>query len=110
MADYNIAAQRIKRIADRAQLKKLRELCEARLSQLPAVKTKSNSAHNTGGSMSGLGYGGTKRSKKGNGGGQWVEAVAVNKNGKTYTYFARYRYESPQRPRVYVGMEKKGKR
>ena len=110
MSDYNIAAEHIKRIADRAQLAKLRELCEARLSQLPTEKAKSN-AHNTGGSMSGFGYGGTKRSKKGNGGGQWVEEVAVSKNGKTYNYFARYRYESPQRPRVYIGMEKrKGKK
>ena len=107
MADYNIAAQRIKRIADRAQLKKLRELCEARLSQLPTVKTNSNSARSNGGSMSGFGYSSMKRSKKGNGGGEWVEEVAVSKNGKTYTYFARYRYESPQKPRVYVGMEKK---
>ena len=108
MADYNIAAQRIKRIADRAQLQKLRELCNARLAQLP-IKTKSI-AHSNGGSMSGFGYGGTKRSRKGNGGGQWVEEVSVSKNGKTYSYHARYRYESPQRPRVYVGMEKKGKK
>jgi len=58
--------------------------------------------------MSGFGYGGTKRSKKG-AGGEWVEEINIAKNGKTYTYFARYRYESPQKPRVYVGMAKNGK-
>jgi hypothetical protein len=111
MSDYNIAAQHIKRIKDRTQLVKLRELCEARLSKLPAAKTNSNSARSNGGSMSGFGYGGTTRSKKGSGGGEWVESIAVSKNGKTYIYAARYRYESPQKPRVYVRMEKrKGKR